>query len=172
MKNSYVSTVIEKLPKREIDGKKFNEIFQIDGIPLWYFFEPLIKLEYLPEPFRSLVEIESEMKKGSAPAQGGLKFKLAQLGLRKGLRSNEGIKWFIASSRKPRGGEKDVLFLSYTNQIVRKRGELRPAGFHRVVDALKDADLVIGQRYFVGAPLHKRLGNFWLNLITRVLGGY
>lgn len=137
MKNSYVLTVIEKLPEREIDGKKFNEIFQIDGIPVWYFFESLIKLQYLPEPFRSLVEIESEMRKGRAPAQGSLKSKLAQFGLRKGLRLNEGIKWFIASSRKPRGGEKDVLFLGYTNQAVRIRGELRPAGFHGVIDALK-----------------------------------
>lgn len=40
-----------------------------------------------------------------------------------------------------------------------------------ITDYLDDADLVIGQRYFVDAPMHKRLGNFWLNLITKMLGG-
>jgi glycosyltransferase involved in cell wall biosynthesis len=40
-----------------------------------------------------------------------------------------------------------------------------------MVDGLKGADLAIGARYFIDAPLHKRLGNFWFNLITRVMGG-
>ncbi|MDI6884656.1 MAG: glycosyltransferase family 2 protein, partial [Hadesarchaea archaeon] len=46
-----------------------------------------------------------------------------------------------------------------------------PKAVRRMVDSLDGADFVIGLRYFVGAPLHKRLGNFWFNLITRVLGG-
>lgn len=50
-------------------------------------------------------------------------------------------------------------------------GQHDPQAVRMMVDALKDADLVISQRYFVGAPFHKRFGNFWLNLITRMMGG-
>ena len=139
MRNSQILTVIEKWSERKIDGKKFNEIFQIDGIPVWYFFEPLFKQEYLPKPFKNLVEIESDVKEGRTPTRfESLKLKLAQFGLRKGMRASEGVKWFIASFKKPRGGEKKVLFLGYTNQVARKGGELKPAGFHEVVDVLKE----------------------------------
>ncbi len=50
-------------------------------------------------------------------------------------------------------------------------GQHDPKAVRIIVDYLGDADLVIGQRYFVNAPIHKRLGNFWLNLITKMLGG-
>jgi glycosyltransferase involved in cell wall biosynthesis len=50
-------------------------------------------------------------------------------------------------------------------------GQHDPKAVRILIDSLKDADLVIGQRYFVGAPLHKRFGNFWLNFITKILGG-
>lgn len=50
-------------------------------------------------------------------------------------------------------------------------GQHDPRAVRRMVDSLDGADFVIGLRYFLGAPFHKRLGNFWFNLITRVLGG-
>jgi len=40
-----------------------------------------------------------------------------------------------------------------------------------LVKALNDADLVIGVRRHLGIPLHKRLGNFGLNLITWFFSG-
>ena len=42
---------------------------------------------------------------------------------------------------------------------------------HALVDALSDADLVIGVRRHLGIPLHKRVGNFILNLITCLFSG-
>lgn len=50
-------------------------------------------------------------------------------------------------------------------------GQHDPKAVRGMVDFLNGADFIIGQRYFVDAPFHKRLGNFWFNLITRVLGG-
>ncbi|HID61108.1 MAG TPA: glycosyltransferase family 2 protein [Hadesarchaea archaeon] len=50
-------------------------------------------------------------------------------------------------------------------------GQHDPKAVRTMVDSLKDADLAVGQRYFVNAPFHKRFGNFWLNFITRMLGG-
>ena len=41
----------------------------------------------------------------------------------------------------------------------------------RLVAAAREADLVIGRRIMIGVPLNKRLGNFILNVITRLLGG-
>lgn len=139
MRNSQFSTVIEKWSERKIDGKKFNEIFQIDGIPVWYFFEPLIKQEYLPRPFKSLVEIEESTKiNRTATWFEALKLKLTSFGLKKGLLMNEKVKWSIASSKKMETGEKDVLLLGYTNRVVLgKKGELKPADVCDIADVLK-----------------------------------
>ncbi|MDI6642897.1 MAG: glycosyltransferase family 2 protein [Candidatus Hodarchaeaceae archaeon] len=50
-------------------------------------------------------------------------------------------------------------------------GQHDPKGVRRMVDALDGRDFVVGVRHFVDIPLHKRVGNFGLNFITRVLGG-
>lgn len=132
--------MVGKWSERRINGKKFNEIFQIDGIPAWYFLEPLIKQVYLPRPFESLSEIEENVKSDRIPTWfEDLKLKLIHFGLRKGLWINEKIKWSISSSKRRKAREKDILFLGYTNQVVRgKKGEMRPIGFCDVVDALKE----------------------------------
>ncbi len=51
-------------------------------------------------------------------------------------------------------------------------GQHDPKAVRQLVKNLKNADLVIGQRVFVNPPFHKRVGNFLLNFITRMLGGY
>jgi glycosyltransferase involved in cell wall biosynthesis len=51
-------------------------------------------------------------------------------------------------------------------------GQHDPKCIKALLRALKDADLVIGQRIFINPPLHKRIGNFILNLITRLFGGF
>ncbi|MEW6593039.1 MAG: glycosyltransferase family 2 protein [Candidatus Hadarchaeota archaeon] len=40
-----------------------------------------------------------------------------------------------------------------------------------LVNSADGADLVIGARRFINIPLNKRIGNFGLNFITRMLGG-
>jgi glycosyltransferase involved in cell wall biosynthesis len=50
-------------------------------------------------------------------------------------------------------------------------GQHDPKAVRRLVGALSEADLIIGVRHFIDAPFHKRLGNFWFNLITCLIGG-
>lgn len=50
-------------------------------------------------------------------------------------------------------------------------GQHDPRAVRAMVEALEDADLVIGSREFLNVPAHKRFGNFMLNLITRLMGG-
>jgi glycosyltransferase involved in cell wall biosynthesis len=50
-------------------------------------------------------------------------------------------------------------------------GQHDPKAVRKLVDALDGADLVIGIRHHLGIPLHKRVGNFLLNLITWFFGG-
>jgi glycosyltransferase involved in cell wall biosynthesis len=50
-------------------------------------------------------------------------------------------------------------------------GQHDPKAVKGMVESLRDADFVVGQRCFVNVPIHKRLGNFGLNFITRMLGG-
>ena len=49
-------------------------------------------------------------------------------------------------------------------------GQHDPKAVKQIVDSIEDADLVIGARKFMDIPLNKRVGNFGLNLITRMLG--
>lgn len=50
-------------------------------------------------------------------------------------------------------------------------GQHDPKAVGLMVKALNDADFVIGVRRHLGIPLHKRLGNFGLNLITWFFSG-
>ncbi|MEM2192042.1 MAG: glycosyltransferase family 2 protein [Candidatus Hadarchaeales archaeon] len=50
-------------------------------------------------------------------------------------------------------------------------GQHDPEDVEKVVAGLDGADLVIGARKFIGIPLNKRIGNFVLNVFTRLLGG-
>ncbi len=50
-------------------------------------------------------------------------------------------------------------------------GQHDPKAVRAIVDSIDGADLVIGARKFLNVPIHKRIGNFGLNLITRLMGG-
>ena len=62
-----------------------------------------------------------------------------------------------------RGGDCAVTFDS--------DGQHDPKAVKLMVDSIDGADLVIGSRKFLNIPLHKRIGNFGLNLITKLVGG-
>ncbi|MFQ6129917.1 MAG: glycosyltransferase family 2 protein [Candidatus Hadarchaeaceae archaeon] len=50
-------------------------------------------------------------------------------------------------------------------------GQHDPKTVRALIQALNNADLVIGVRRHLGIPLHKRVGNFGLNLITYLFSG-
>lgn len=62
-----------------------------------------------------------------------------------------------------RGGDCAVTFDS--------DGQHDPKAVKEIVDSIDGADIVIGARKFQDIPVHKRVGNFGLNLITRLMGG-
>jgi len=50
-------------------------------------------------------------------------------------------------------------------------GQHDPKAVRALVEALNGADLAIGVRQHLGIPLHKRVGNFILNLVTCLFSG-
>jgi len=50
-------------------------------------------------------------------------------------------------------------------------GQHDPKAVRKLLEALDGGDLAIGVRQHLGIPLHKRLGNFALNLITYLFSG-
>jgi glycosyltransferase involved in cell wall biosynthesis len=50
-------------------------------------------------------------------------------------------------------------------------GQHDPKAVKNLLNALNGADLVIGVREHLGIPLHKRVGNFGLNLVTYLFSG-
>jgi len=50
-------------------------------------------------------------------------------------------------------------------------GQHDPKAVRRLLEALDGGDLAIGVRQHLGIPLHKRVGNFALNLITYLFSG-
>lgn len=129
--------VIERWSEGRINSKKFNKVFQVDGIPIWYLLEPLVKFAYLPRPFRSLPEIEKSTKTGRAPPPfDNLRF----VALRKGLTINENIKRWISKSNEQGMGrldKADVLFIAYTNQIIETDLGTEFLGFGDLVNDLR-----------------------------------
>ena len=131
--------MIQKLHEKKLDSKSFGDLFQVDGIPLWHFFQGFINSSFLPEPFKPLWMIEKEIKSGVLPHQDGAKTKLSAFALKIGLLLNEKLKYGIArSSRKtPRQEKRDVLFVALTNQVSRKNGKIEFFEWGGVLKSLK-----------------------------------
>jgi hypothetical protein len=133
--------ILEKLPGTKVNSQKFNEVFQVEGIPLWCFLEPLMKAPQIPKPFRSLDGIEKGVKEDKTPSSlNGLELLI----LRKGLAFNEKLKVWLSSGKRKTSRESDVadiLFLAYTNQIFEKNGQPEFLGFGDVINDLKKRDV-------------------------------
>jgi len=117
--------MIQELHEKKLESGNFGDLFQIDGIPLWYFFQGFINSSFLPAPFRPLWVIEKEIKNGFPP-KTGIKSRLLAFTLKKGLTLNEWIKHVIAKrdEKEQKKGKKDVLFIVLTNQIRQKKDGL------------------------------------------------
>ena len=129
--------LMQVIPERKINSETFNEIFQIDGIPLMDILEPLIKSPaYLPRPFKNLAEIEQAAKNKKYPS---IFENLMFFALGKGFSINEGLKRLLSAGQKPKAGfkKRDILFLSFTNQIFEENGNFDFFGFGEVLRDLQ-----------------------------------
>jgi len=130
--------IIEKWSERKVNSKKFNEAFQVDGIPLWYFIEPSVKALYFPKTFKILAKIEENIENNKIPSFfDNMRFNISSFILRKGLMINEKIKLLISRSKQESVGDKDVLFVVYTNQISESGKKIEYAMLGYLVDTLK-----------------------------------
>lgn len=140
-----ISSILKKRPEKKVGSEEINEVFQVDGIPLWYFVKPLMfESMFLVRPFRNLMKFD----------KSAAKFKIRMIFVRKGLTINEKIKLMLSRFKTAETGKKDILFLAYTNQIFRgEKGESEFLGFNDVIRELKKQG--INPLILIADPLSK-----------------
>jgi hypothetical protein len=129
-----VLDLCKRLNDQKIGSKKFGEMLQVEGRPLWYFLDPFL----LPRPFKSWREIDKNIKNRPPTRIENFKIALQSLFIRKNLIINEKIKFSILKKKKPvKHEKKDILFLGYTNQVFENNGKLDFFGFGDVLNAVQ-----------------------------------
>ncbi len=110
-----------KWNETEIDGKPFDDIFKIDGVPLWWFYRRFITSHVLPKQFKLQQRLRDE--KDSLFLRTRDYF--VGLGFINYFYYNEKRKQKIAGNVHGNlgGGTEKVLLLTYANHYNRKTGE-------------------------------------------------
>ncbi len=114
--------------RRLPDGRCFDDIFHIDGIPLWRFFYTRVRATDIPPPFRDLNQLEKDITvQRSRDITSRAYFSLFSLALRTALRANEWLKACYAGfSQKTIGhAEKPgILFFDYVRIVKKQDGSV------------------------------------------------
>jgi hypothetical protein len=99
---------------KKIGNQYFDEIFQIDGTPLSWFYRPIIYSSLLPKPF---VTIDYLVKKKKIKTT---KLKSFSYLLQKYLSYNDKIKRLLSLLKKEniKSEKEKILFLTFTNHIA------------------------------------------------------
>ncbi len=125
--------------KREIiDGKSFDDILQIEGIPLWWFFDRIFVPHMIPKQVNtfSIIDEKREINKMEK-----IKLKINSYLLKKVITMNERRKLkFFGKVKKKRESIKagTVLFLSYTNHILHDGTVFR---IQKLIDGIKEKNI-------------------------------
>ena len=99
---------------KKIGDQYFNEIFQIDGTPLSWFYRPIIYSSLLPKPFVTIKDFWDQKKVNKR------KVKLFSLLFQNSLIISDKLKsvFFKRNRTKPETNDKkNVLFLAFTNYL-------------------------------------------------------
>jgi hypothetical protein len=123
---------LKKFSNRPLGSGTINEVFQIDGIPLWWFLEPMI-YSYLPSPIRSVAQMDAGI---SANAKsGGSPF--SSLLLKSKIAVNEKLKALFADGTENNTGGSELMFFGYTNYATSDSdGKLQFVWFYNIVKVL------------------------------------
>lgn len=115
-----VDEIIGDLNSKTIGDKKFAEIFQIEGIPLWWFYRRFITSHVLPPQFNTIPLLNKKKINLVEKAY----YSALQFSFRKYFKYNEKIK--LRSAKKKVSPDKinKVLFLTYTSHLNTKTGEV------------------------------------------------
>ena len=120
-----VDSVLGDLNAKDLEGKKFSEEFQFDGVPLWWFYRRLITSHVLPKQFNTADLVKKQ--KISTLEKGY--YQVLRLTFQKYIKYNERMKVRAATepldkNNEKSKGRKKILFLTYTNHINKKNGEI------------------------------------------------
>src|SRR3989344_6302347 len=104
-----VDELLGDLNSKEINGKKFAEEFQIEGIPLWWFYRRFITSHVLPKQFNTI----SLLERKKMNFKDKIYYHALQFSFRKYFQYNEKIKLHLVKKRSPITENEKVLFLTY-----------------------------------------------------------
>ena len=105
--------------KKKISEKKFDEMFNIDGIPLSWFYRRLLVSHIIPKKFRITYLLNKLTSNKKISISEKIKFTFLNLFYRKALWLNENIKLNLAKRSHPinREKKKHALFLIPSNHF-------------------------------------------------------
>lgn len=116
--NQEIRDLIRNWSKNKInESQTFDDVFKIDGIPIWWLLQYRLYSSLIPHPFKILPEIEREFVDGKVPdTLDKFKFSLLSILFRKYLSLNEFVKLNISKFTKKGSidnNKKGVLFIDY-----------------------------------------------------------
>lgn len=115
-----VDEVVGDLNNKEVNGKKFSAEFQLDEIPLWWFYRRFITSHVLPKQFNTV----SLLEKKKISLKEKIYYSALQFSFRKYFQINEKIKLQVTKNDPVKNDREKVLFLTYTNHLNTKTGEV------------------------------------------------
>ena len=144
--DSFIRTWSEK---KTINGKSFDQMFDIEGVPLWWFYRRFFVKHVMPKPINSF-DLIYENKK--LTVQNKIKFFVASKFLKRYFMFNENRKINNIKRTKNYSKEKKALFLTYTNYLMKDKKIFR---IQKIIDQL-DKDKKIKSFTLFTDPLSSR----------------
>ena len=103
--------------KKEVNGKTFDEIFQIEGTPLWWFYSRFVAAHTLPSQFN----LQRRIEKQSINLFFRAHYNILSFAFKNYFYYNEKIKQKLTKKLSCPGDK--VLFLTYTNHYNKNTGK-------------------------------------------------
>ncbi len=119
---------------RKVGDKKFNEIFQVEGIPLSWFYRPILYSSLLPRPFPSVWKKEELQDANTLLLKGFSKLTSSFIYWSTKIKVQARKK--VRMPREYRTGQKKVLFLTFTNHLYFQGTEKIPK-LEKVLDKME-----------------------------------
>lgn len=101
--------------RKVINGNSFDDLFQIDGIPLGWFYKKILLPHVVPKHINVFKLIKEDI---GVDINDKIKFRLMSFVLRKYMLVNEKNKIIHSKQKKEFSNENKVLFLTYTNHLL------------------------------------------------------
>ncbi len=136
--------------KKRINGKSFDEMFQIEGIPLWWFLRGFFEKHVVPKPINTFDFIKDKRK---LTILDKVKFSINVMILKKYLFLNENRKIrYMKKIKIDHKKNNKVLFLTYTHHLS---GDGKIFRLQKIVEVVRK-DKELNEFILFVDPLSKR----------------